>query len=486
MSRIAVALAVVMLATLLPVTAMAAAVDVQTTVTGSNVKVDVEVTGLDDSVDHKAVLTFTAGSGASYDTGLFDIADTGAHTFVFNISSLADKTYEFDVKVFNNVDAQQGTTVSDTFTITTPATNPKKPTVKLTTKSGGTINVSITPDSTSDSFEYQIEYQKRGASTWDSYTNNNVDASNSVDYILNGLDRSVTYDVRVTPADPDSGSLYSSYSRTVSIKPDGGNSGQYDPYDPDDPYGRAYSVYNQSGTYTGSGSMTFDINAPRANFNYMTVDGYSVSSGNYSTEYLSGDRTRVTLKSGFLNTLSNGVHSAMFYYYNNRSAGTTFRVDRYGISATPTPPAVTPSATNYVTTASSLRVRSSASTSSAQIGSLPRGSYVTIDTVSNGWGRVALPYGGYGWISMVYVTPTSYSGGSSSGATLTPAAPSQPSIGTSYTTSNLNVRIGAGTGYSSLGVIPAGTSVTIHSYNGVWAYVTVAGITGYMHSSYLR
>lgn len=51
--------------------------------------------------------------------------------------------------------------------------------------------------------------------------------------------------------------------------------------------------------------------------------------------------------------------------------------------------------------------------------------------------------------------------------------------------SGLNVRSGAGTGYSILGTLPYGTSVTVTGTSGGWSAIQYSGRTGYVSSNYL-
>lgn len=57
---------------------------------------------------------------------------------------------------------------------------------------------------------------------------------------------------------------------------------------------------------------------------------------------------------------------------------------------------------------------------------------------------------------------------------------------TKVTTASLNMRTGPGTGYSIILVIPKGASVTVTGYSGVWAKVTYSGKSGYCHTDYLK
>ena len=55
-----------------------------------------------------------------------------------------------------------------------------------------------------------------------------------------------------------------------------------------------------------------------------------------------------------------------------------------------------------------------------------------------------------------------------------------------YVTANsLNVRSGAGTGYSVVTSVSKGTAVTVSSTTNGWSKITVNGVTGYVSSEYL-
>ena len=107
--------------------------------------------------------------------------------------------------------------------------------------------------------------------------------------------------------------------------------------------------------------------------------------------------------------------------------------------------------TGTVTTG--LNVRSGAGTNYAKVGSLSSGDKVTIyETKTIGtakWGRI----GTNRWISLAYVK---LDGTDSSGSTGTTAEPGKGTV-----TTTLNVRSGAGTGYTKVGTLAAGTAVTI-------------------------
>ena len=112
-------------------------------------------------------------------------------------------------------------------------------------------------------------------------------------------------------------------------------------------------------------------------------------------------------------------------------------------------------ATGTVYNCSSLRIRSGAGTSNAQVGSYRKGTsvsiYETVTVNSDIWGRTDK-----GWICLRYVKLNTTSTGSTSTVT-----------GTVYNCTYLNVRAGAGTNYAKVGKLAKGTKVTFLDYTQV-------------------
>ena len=108
-------------------------------------------------------------------------------------------------------------------------------------------------------------------------------------------------------------------------------------------------------------------------------------------------------------------------------------------------------------TASSLRLRSEASTSSSTLAQAPKGSTVTVEEdAGNGWYKVT--YGGKtGYMSGEWLTVTLNDGSVIPAASGTETDQSRGLI----TASALNIRSGAGTTYSRVGTLRAGTVVDI-------------------------
>ena len=116
----------------------------------------------------------------------------------------------------------------------------------------------------------------------------------------------------------------------------------------------------------------------------------------------------------------------------------------------------------------SLNVRASASSGSAFLKALPKGSYVTLISKTNGWWKVEYATKTFGYVSANYITVASGTSAASVSA------------------SNLNVRWGAGTSSSVKSVLPSGKIVIILSSANGWSRILYNGTqTGYVSSKYL-
>lgn len=121
------------------------------------------------------------------------------------------------------------------------------------------------------------------------------------------------------------------------------------------------------------------------------------------------------------------------------------------------------------TGSSSLNVRSSASTASAVISTLKKGSYITLISKSGSWWKVEYAKGQYGYCHADYITIVQGS----------PAAVATRS-------GNLNVRSGAGTAYPVQARLAKGETVLLLSSNGGWSRILYHGTkTGYVSAQYL-
>lgn len=144
---------------------------------------------------------------------------------------------------------------------------------------------------------------------------------------------------------------------------------------------------------------------------------------------------------------------------------------------------VSPSSKNAEVTASALNVRSGAGTNYGKIGLLSQGKVVQVTGESNGWYRIDFN-GQTGWISAQYTKAVS-SGGSTSNA----VAPSgEKSISEKYTVtaSALNVRSGAGTNNSKIGMLSSGDVVTAVAQSNGWLKIQFNGGFGWISADYAQ
>ena len=135
-----------------------------------------------------------------------------------------------------------------------------------------------------------------------------------------------------------------------------------------------------------------------------------------------------------------------------------------------------------------LNVRSGAGTSYSVIGSLSDGAKVEIVETSGTWYKIK--YGsGYGYVSKDYVTvsSSSNSNSSSSGSTSNSgnSTTTTTQSGTIKVSGALNVRSGAGTGYSVIGSLSNGANVEIVETSGSWYKIKYGSGYGYVSKDYV-
>lgn len=147
---------------------------------------------------------------------------------------------------------------------------------------------------------------------------------------------------------------------------------------------------------------------------------------------------------------------------------------------------------------SNLNLREAASTDTAIIGKLPKGTSVTVLHEKDGWAKVKVD-GKEGFVSSKYLVAGSAAGKGSSPAETGLAKPSAPQkivqnshapqASTQYVNvdpgSYLNLREGASTSTASIGKLVRGTAVTVYSEENGWAKVKAAGKEGYVSTKYL-
>lgn len=121
------------------------------------------------------------------------------------------------------------------------------------------------------------------------------------------------------------------------------------------------------------------------------------------------------------------------------------------------------------TSGSRLNVRSGASTGSAVVASLHKGSYVTLLSKSGAWWRVEYGKGLFGYCHGDYISAVS-----GSAATV------------STNSGSLNIRSGPGTSYAKVGSLWKGETVIVLSASGGWSRILYHGTkTGYVSAQYL-
>ena len=153
--------------------------------------------------------------------------------------------------------------------------------------------------------------------------------------------------------------------------------------------------------------------------------------------------------------------------------------------AEPTPAPSNPEAEQTAKTTEYVNFRTGPGTNYSSKGVISLGTTVTVtDTSNSQWYAVRLSNGSTGYIFAQYLKLT----GNTSAPTATPA-PSDPSKEqTAKTTEYVNFRTGPGTNYSSKGVIPSGTAITVtDTSNSQWYAVRLSdGSTGYIFAQYIK
>ena len=119
---------------------------------------------------------------------------------------------------------------------------------------------------------------------------------------------------------------------------------------------------------------------------------------------------------------------------------------------------------------------------------LSEGTGVNVTSTSNSeWYAVTTASGQKGYIYAEYVKITgTVNEDGSSGSGGSEKSDKGTSGEAAKTTTGVHLRSGKGTNYSSLGVIPGGTAITVTDKSDVWYAVTVNGKSGYMYSEYIK
>ena len=158
--------------------------------------------------------------------------------------------------------------------------------------------------------------------------------------------------------------------------------------------------------------------------------------------------------------------------------------------AEPTPAPSNPEAEQTAKTTEYVNFRTGPGINYSSKGVISLGTTVTVtDTGNSQWYAVRLANGSTGYIFAQYIKITSTPSATATPAPTPTPAPSDPSKEqTAKTTEYVNFRTGPGTNYSSKGVIPSGTAITVtDTSNSQWYAVRLAnGSTGYIYAQYIK
>lgn len=141
------------------------------------------------------------------------------------------------------------------------------------------------------------------------------------------------------------------------------------------------------------------------------------------------------------------------------------------------------SGTNYfgsrysVYTTAAVNLRSGASTNTAVITTLSKGTKLTAMGTNGNFYLVQTSGGTQGYVSGSYLSRNKVSGSSSSSSSTTTKT---------VTASYVNMREGGGLSYDVIRVLPYGTKVSVLYKGNYWTRVKYNGTTGWIKNSYLR
>ena len=128
-----------------------------------------------------------------------------------------------------------------------------------------------------------------------------------------------------------------------------------------------------------------------------------------------------------------------------------------------------------VVNTSSLNVRSGPGTNYSKIGTLTKGTKVSVISENNGWSKIT--YNGKdAYVSSSYLDNVDVNN---------PIQPEDKVETKEVNTSSLNVRSGPGTNYSKIGTLAKGSKVDVLSESNGWSKINYNGKEGYVSSQYL-
>lgn len=125
-----------------------------------------------------------------------------------------------------------------------------------------------------------------------------------------------------------------------------------------------------------------------------------------------------------------------------------------------------------------LNVRSEASTSSSVVGQLKKGESVNVLSEKNGWVNIQFEQSKKGWVSKDFLTIKEV-------ATDKSDTVQMDSAEYKVIATQLNVRSGAGTNFSTIDFLPNGKVVNVQKVQDGWAYISYNGKNGWVSADYL-
>ena len=243
-------------------------------------------------------------------------------------------------------------------------------------------------------------------------------------------------------------------------------------------------MYDGRSGYMSGDYLTFSTSA-QADFGTGTISGTGV---NVRSGPSTNDTVVASVNSGVTMAVT-GVSGA--WYQVSYNGATAYVNGSYltlsGTGTTQAAPAGSSATTGAGTTTSSasgtgtingdyVRLRSGPSTGYSVLGTYNKGATMTVTGVSGDWYAVTAN-GVSGYVYKQYLTVQSGAGGSTVSVT------EMNTAGT--TTAAVNLRSGPSTAYTSLGVLPVGTSVTVTGKADNWYKVSYNGAAGYIRSDYV-
>ena len=231
--------------------------------------------------------------------------------------------------------------------------------------------------------------------------------------------------------------------------------------------------------------------------NYAVIRTSSMSSSLVECGFISNSTEAINLSSSsYQDKVADGIVNGIMEYLENNVILNNAGSSNSGSSSNSGDSTTTTTQSGTVKVSGALNVRSGAGTGYSVIGSLSNGAKVEIVETSGSWYKIK--YGsGYGYVSKDYVTVSSSSNntgssnnsGSSSNSGSTSNGGSSTTTttqsGTVKVTGGLNVRSGAGTGYSVIGSLSNGAKVEIVETSGSWYKIKYGSGYGYVSKDYV-